>query len=218
MVSYGLTASDVKAALDAENVEVPGGTLRGNSTELIVKTTGRLYSEEDFNNMTIARIGENLIKLSDIGEAEIASQREAAGSKINGTPNVTLAIMALPGANNIEIANEFYKRLEQIKTNLPNGMDLIVTRDRSVYVRRSVEDVVETLAIAILLVVMIIFIFFRNWKIALRPLLDIPVSLIGTFFVMYIFGFSINVLTLLGLPWTGLVVDTVFGNGKYFKR
>lgn len=220
MVAYGVTASDVKAALDAENVEVPGGTLRGNSTELIVKTTGRLYSEEDFNNMTIARIGENLIKLSDIGEAEIASQREAAGSKINGTPNVTLAIMALPGANNIEIADEFYERLKQIKTNLPNGMDLIVTRDRSVYVRRSVEDVVETLAIAILLVVMIIFVFFRNWKIALRPLLDIPVSLIGTFFVMYIFGFSINVLTLLGIVLaTGLVVDDgIVVTENIFKR
>ena len=208
MAAFGVTAVDVQNALGTENVEIPAGKLRGNTTELTIKTTGRLYSEEDFDNMTIKTIDGNNIKISDIGYSSIGAQQTERGSKINGTPSVTLALMPLPGANNIEIANEFYKRLEQINKTLPKGTDLVVVRDASTFVRRSVADVEETLLLAIMLVVFIIFLFFRNWKIALRPLIDIPVSLIGTFFIMYIFGFSINILTLLGIVLaTGLVVD-----------
>ncbi|WP_321334284.1 efflux RND transporter permease subunit [uncultured Bacteroides sp.] len=220
MAAYNLTASDINAALGKENIEMPGGKIRGNATELIIKTKGRLTTEEDFNNLIVKQTDDQVVRLRDIGEASLGPQDEEAGSTINGTVGVVLALIPLPGANDIQIADEFNKRLAQIKQNLPKGMDLSIARDKSIFVRQSVKDVVETLAIAIVLVVLIIFLFFRNWIIALRPLLDIPVSLVGTFFIMYIFGFSINVLTLLGIVLaTGLVVDDgIVVTENIFKR
>lgn len=220
MAAYNITASDVSTALANENVEMPGGKIRGNATELILKTHGRLTSEEDFNNLIVKQTDNQVIRFRDIGDAALGAQNDESGSTINGATGVMLVLIPLPGANDIQIADEFYKRLDQIKETIPKGMDLSVARDKSTFVRQSVTDVVETLAVAILLVVLIIFLFFRNWIIALRPLLDIPVSLIGTFFVMYIFGFSINVLTLLGIVLaTGLVVDDgIVVTENIFKR
>ncbi|MDR3706184.1 MAG: efflux RND transporter permease subunit [Paludibacteraceae bacterium] len=220
MVAYSLTASDVQDALVRENVETPGGKIRGGQTELIVKTQGRLTTEDDFNDLIIKQTDNQVIRMRDIGYATLGPQDEETGALLNGKPGVMLNMIPLPGANNIQIADEFYKRLGQIKQNMPPGLDLIVSRDKSMFVRQSVQDVIETLAIAIVLVVIIIFLFFRNWTIALRPLLDIPVSLIGTFFIMYIFGFSINILTLLGIVLaTGLVVDDgIVVTENIFKR
>lgn len=220
MSAYGLTASDVNDALVKENVEMPGGKIRGNTTELTVKIRGRLVTEEDFNSLIVRQTENRVVRLRDIGEATLGPQNEESGSTINGTTGVMLALTPLPGANDILIANEFYKRLDQIKMNLPKGLELNIARDKSIFVRQSVTDVVETLLIAIFLVVMIIFLFFRNWIIALRPLIDIPVSLIGTFFIMYVFGFSVNVLTLLGIVLaTGLVVDDgIVVTENIFKR
>ncbi len=220
MAARKLTASDVNVALRKENVEMPGGKIRGNATELVIKTRGRLVTEEDFNNLIIRQTDNGVIRLSDIGEAVLGPQNEESGATINGVTGVNLALTPLPGANDILIANEFYKRLDQIRQNVPEGMTLNIGRDKSIFVRQSVKDVIETLGIAILLVVLIIFLFFRNWVIALRPLIDIPVSLIGTLFVMYIFGFSINVLTLLGIVLaTGLVVDDgIVVTENIFKR
>ncbi|NLI35313.1 MAG: efflux RND transporter permease subunit [Bacteroidales bacterium] len=220
MAAYGVTASDVSAALTQENVEMPAGKIRGKTTELLLKTRGRLTTEEDFNNLIVKETDSQVIRLSDIGEASMGSQNDETGSNINGTTGVMLNLIPLPGANDIQIAKEFYKRFAQIKKTMPKGLELTVARDKSIFVQQSVKDVVETLAIAIFLVVLIIFLFFRNWIIALRPLLDIPVSLIGTFFIMYIFGFSINVLTLLGIVLaTGLVVDDgIVVTENIFKR
>ena len=220
MAAYNLTASDVDAALVKENVEMPGGKIRGNSTELIVKTYGRLETEEDFNNLILRQTNNQVVRLMDVGEAILGPQDEESEATINGVTGVVLVIVPLPGANDIQIADEFYKRLDQIKATMPEGMDLNIGRDKSVFVRQSVKDVVETLIIAISLVILIIFLFFRNWLIALRPLIDIPVSLIGTFFVMYVFGFSVNVLTLLGIVLaTGLVVDDgIVVTENIFKR
>jgi hydrophobe/amphiphile efflux-1 (HAE1) family protein len=220
MSAYNLTASDVDAALTKENVEMPGGKIRGNTTELTVKTRGRLVTEDDFNSLIIKQTENQVVRLRDIGEASLGAQNEESGSTINGTTGVMLALTPLPGANDIQIADEFYKRLDQIKKNVPKGLELNIARDKSIFVRQSVSDVVETLLIAIFLVVMIIFLFFRNWIIALRPLIDIPVSLIGTFFIMYIFGYSVNVLTLLGIVLaTGLVVDDgIVVTENIFKR
>jgi hydrophobe/amphiphile efflux-1 (HAE1) family protein len=208
MAAYNLTASDINSALVKENVEMPGGKIRGASTEMTVKTFGRLETEEDFNNLIIKQTDNQIVRLRDIGEAVLGSQNEETGAEIDGIQGTILALIPLPGANNIEISDEFYKRLDQIRGNVPEGTELIIGRDRSIFVRQSVKDVIETLIIAIILVILVIFIFFRDWLIALRPLIDIPVSLIGTFFIMYIFDFSINVLTLLGIVLaTGLVVD-----------
>jgi hydrophobe/amphiphile efflux-1 (HAE1) family protein len=208
MAAYGITAEDVNNALDKENVELPGGKVRGYNTELIVNTFGRLTTEDDFNNIIIRQTNDQIIRFSDIGEALLGPENEETGVKLNGADGISLALIPLPGANDIEVANEFYKRFDQIQKDLPKGLQLAVGYDKSKFVRQSVTDVAETLAIAILLVVLIVFLFFRNWVIALRPLLDIPVSLIGSFFIMYIFGFSVNVLTMLAIVLaTGLVVD-----------
>lgn len=220
LAAYNLTASDVNSALAKENVEMPGGKIRGTSTELTVKTFGRLETEDDFNNLIIKQTNNQVVRFSDIGEAVLGPQNEESGARINGVTGVVLALIPLPGANDIQIADEFYKRLGQIKENAPKGMELEIARDKSIFVRQSVSDVIETLIIAISLVILIIFLFFRNWIIALRPLIDIPVSLTGTFFIMYIFGYSINVLTLLGIVLaTGLVVDDgIVVTENIFKR
>lgn len=220
MSAFNVTPADIDAALQKENVEMPGGKIRGNATELTVKTFGRLVTEDDFNNLIIRQTDNQVIRLSDIGEAILGSQNEESGGAINGNVGVSLALIPLPGANDIQISTEFNKRLAQIRQSAPKGIELNVGRDKSVFVKQSVKDVLETLLIAISLVVLIIFLFFRNWIIALRPLIDIPVSLIGTFFIMYLFGFSINVLSLLGIVLaTGLVVDDgIVVTENIFKR
>ncbi len=208
MIAYGITAQDIFSAVNKENVELPGGKIRGNSTELIVKTYGRLVSEEDFNDLIIRQVNDQVVRFSDIGYAVLGPENEETGVKLNGSDGISLALIPLPGANAIQIADEFFLRLKEVNKNLPEGLIIDVGFDRSKFVRQSVQDVTETVFIAILLVVIIIFLFFRDWIIALRPLIDIPVSLIGSFFFMYIFGFSINVLTMLAIVLaTGLVVD-----------
>jgi multidrug efflux pump len=208
MAAYNVTPEDINTALMKENVDLPGGKVRGKSTELIVKTNGRLVTEDDFNNIIITQTNDQVVRFSDIGEAVLGPENEETSVELNGADGISLALIPLPGANAIQIADEFYKRFDEIKKTIPAGLILDVGFDKSKFVRQSVNDVSETLAIAISLVVLIVFLFFRNWVIALRPLIDIPVSLIGSFFIMYVFGFSVNVLTLLGIVLaTGLVVD-----------
>lgn len=220
MASYGITPADVSAALIRENIEKPGGKIRGGETELIIKTNGRLTTEEEFNSLIIKQTDTKIIRMSDIGEAVLGPQNEESEATVNGVTGCVMAVVPMPGANTIEIADEFYKRLEYLNANAPAGTNLFVGRDKSIFVRQSIHDVIETLLIAISLVILIIYLFFRRWIIAIRPLIDIPVSLIGTFFVMYIFGFSVNVLTLLGIVLaTGLVVDDgIVVTENIFKR
>jgi hydrophobe/amphiphile efflux-1 (HAE1) family protein len=208
MAAYSITPEDVNSALNRENVDLPGGKLSGTSTELIVKTFGRLTTEADFNNLIIRQTNDQIVRLSDIGEAVLGPENVETSILLNGAEGIFLAVIPLPGANAIQIADEFYKRFNQIQQQLPSGLKLYVGYDRTKFIRDSVHDVALTIIIALLLVIGIVFIFFRNWALALRPLIDIPVSLIGSFFIMYIFGFSINVLTLLAMVLaTGLVVD-----------
>jgi Cation/multidrug efflux pump len=208
MAAYNVTPQDVNAVLAKENVELPSGKLTGKSTELIVKTFGLLVTEEDFNNLIIRQTKDQIVRFRDIGEAVLGPENPETGVKLNGAEGINLALLPLPGANTIQIADEFYKRFEEIKKNLPAGLKLYIGYDKSKFVRASVSDVRMTIGIALFLVILIVYLFFRNWVLALRPLIDIPVSLIGAFFIMYAFGFSINVLTLLAIVLaTGLVVD-----------
>ncbi|MCC7504556.1 MAG: efflux RND transporter permease subunit [Saprospiraceae bacterium] len=208
LVAFGLNVQDVQAALNRENVELPAGKVRGDVTELTVKTFGRLTTEEEFNNMIIRQTAGQTIRFRDVGEAVLGPEDEESGARRNNIQGLSMAIIPQPGSNYVEIADEFYKRFEQIKKELPSDMIIDVGIDKSKFVRRAISEVEETLVIAISLVVLIIFLFFRSWLIALRPLIDIPVSLIGAFFIMYLFGFTINVLTLLAIVLaTGLVVD-----------
>lgn len=214
LAAHGVTVQDIQNALNRENVDLPAGKIRGNATELTVKTFGRLQTEADFNDMIVKQspaVGGGAgqtIRFRDLGEAVLGPENEDFGARRNNVTNISLALIPQPGANLIEITDEFYRRYAQIVKELPPDMITEVALDKSSFVRRAITEVGETLAIAITLVVLIIYFFFRNWIIALRPLIDIPVSLIGAFFIMYLFDFSINVLTLLAIVLaTGLVVD-----------
>ncbi|MCZ8197660.1 MAG: efflux RND transporter permease subunit [Flavobacterium sp.] len=206
--SYGLTVSDVRKALDNQNVELPSGKLTGNNTELMVKTLGNLSSEKEFNDIIIVSDATKTVRLSDIGYATLAPENLETNFTVSGGPMVAVAVVPQPGTNYLEIADQFYKEIDKLKKDLPSDIKLNIALDTTVFIKKSVVEVAETLLISIILVILIIFLFFRDWAIAFRPLIDIPVSLIATFFIMYLFGFSINVLTLLAIVLaTGLVVD-----------
>lgn len=206
--AYSLTPLDVQSALNRENVELPSGKISGNATELTVRTFGKLYSEEDFENVIIKSAETGDIRLKDIGQAMLGPENEESILRESNIPMVGLAMIPLPGSNYVEISNEFYRRLESIKSEVPEDIRLDIAMDQTIFIKRSISEVEETLLISFLLVVLIIYLFFRDVLIAVRPLIDIPVSLIATFFIMYLCGFSINVLTMLGIVLaTGLVVD-----------
>jgi len=206
--AYKLTAQDIQTALTAQNVELPSGKVYGNDTELTVKAVGRLTTEDDFNNLILRQTSNQIIRFKDVGYAVLGAENEETLSKQNGAIGVILVLIPQPGANYVSIADEFYKRFDQLKKDLPPDIIASVGIDRSTFIRRAIEEVGETLIISFVLVVLVIYLFFRDWLIAFRPLIDIPVSLIGAFFIMYVADFSINVLTLLGIVLaTGLVVD-----------
>lgn len=208
LASYGCTVAEVRDALNQQNVELPSGKLTGSSTELTVKTVGNLSKPEEFNNIIIRSEGEKIVRFSDVGYAELGAENIETKMSQSGLPLVGVAIVPLPGANYLDISKEFYAEFEKLKKDLPKDIKLNVVIDSTVFVKKSVVEVAETLGISILLVILIIYLFFRDWAIAFRPLIDIPVSLIATFFIMWLFGFSINVLTLLAIVLaTGLVVD-----------
>ena len=208
LASYGLTVADVRSALNRENVELPSGKVSGNTTELVVKTLGNLSDEEQFNNLIVKSTGESTIRFSDLGRAELGPENLETKMEESGRPMIGMAIIPQPGTNYLEIAGNFYKQFERLKNEVPKDMELNIAMDNTVFIKKSVTEVAETILIALILVIMIIYLFFRDWSIAFRPLIDIPVSLIATFFIMYIAGFSVNVLTLLAIVLaTGLVVD-----------
>jgi len=206
--AYGLTPGDVQVALQKENVELPSGKIAGNATELSVRTFGRMQTEEEFNNLIVKNLNGAEIRIKDIGAAVLGPENEETILKESGVPMIALALSPQPGANYVAISNEFYKRYGQIKKDLPEEFEVNIALDQAKFIKQSILEVQETLAFSIILVILIVFLFFRDWLIALRPLIDIPVSLIGAFFIMYVSGFTINVLTLLGIVLaTGLVVD-----------
>ena len=208
MTAYRLTAQDIQAALNAQNVELPGGKVYGNTTELTVKAVGRLTTEKEFNDLILRQTSNQIVRFKDIGYATLGAENEETISKQNGVVGVSMALIPQPGANYVSIADEFYKRFDQIKKDLPADIIVYIGVDRTIFIRRAIEEVGETLIISFVLVVLVIYFFFRDWLVAFRPLIDIPVSLIGAFFIMYVADFSINVLTLLGIVLaTGLVVD-----------
>ncbi len=208
LAAYSLTPMDVKLALDKENVDLPSGKIEGNSTELTVNTIGRLSTVPEFEEMIVKEGAGNIVRLRDVAIVEKGAENEETILKESGVPMVGLALVPQPGANYVDIANEFYKRYDALKKELPKDYTINIALDNTKFIKKSITEVQETLLIAIVLVILIIYLFFRDWLIAFRPLIDIPVSLIGAFFVMYVMGYSINVLTLLAIVLaTGLVVD-----------
>lgn len=209
LAAYGLTPLDVRNALLRENVEIPSGRVEGLTNELTIRTFGRLTTVDEFNNLIIAEKNGALIRMTDIGKARLAPENERTRLRGNGLiPMVGVALNPQPGANYIDIVDEAYRRVEQIKKDLPPDIKTGVALDTTETIRKAISEVEETIIVAFLLVVMIIFLFLRNLRTTLIPVIAIPISLIGSFFIMYIANFSINILTLLGIVLaTGIVVD-----------
>ncbi|HZW37668.1 MAG TPA: efflux RND transporter permease subunit [Ignavibacteriaceae bacterium] len=208
LASYGLTPLDVRTALNKENIELPSGLIEGNSTELSIRTLGRLETADEFNNLIVKEQDGVVVRVKDIGTAQLGAENERTILKRNGIPMVGVVLIAQPGANNIAIADEFYKRLDNIKQNRPSDIKTSIGFDVTKFIRTSISEVEETILIAFGLVVLIIFLFLRDWRTTVIPVIAIPISLIGAFFIMYLANFSINVLTLLGIVLAiGIVVD-----------
>lgn len=209
LAAHGLTPLDVRDALNRENVELPTGRIEGYATELSIRTFGRLSSPEDFNELIIKEANGAVVRLRDVGEAVLAPENERTILRGNGgVPMVGVAVTPQPGSNHIDIADEFYRRIDQIKKDLPSDLRFNVALDTTANIRKAIVEVVETILIAFGLVLLVIFIFLRHWRTTIIPMLAIPISLIGAFFIMYLANFSINILTLLGIVLsTGIVVD-----------
>jgi multidrug efflux pump len=208
LAAYRLSPMDVRDAVARENVELPSGRIEGTEVELPVRTMSRLDTPEAFNDLILKSEGDRIIRFRDVGSAELGPRNERTVLKRNGIPMVLVVASPQPGANYIAITDEFYRRVEMIKQTLPADIEVAWAFDASRYVRKSVAEVQQTIFIAFCLVMLIIFLFLRDWRTTLIPLLVIPVSLIGSFFIMYLAGFTINVLTLLALVLAiGMVVD-----------
>lgn len=208
MAAYRITPQDVKNALDRENVSLPTGRIEGNNTEFTIRTSGALSTTDEFNNLILRQQEGKITRFRDIGEAIAGAENERNIMKRNGVPMIGVALVPQAGSNHIAIADEFYKRLDDLQSRLPSDVKIGIGFDTTKFVKSSINEVIETILISFCLVVFVIFTFLRNWRATLIPILAIPISLIGAFFIMYICGFTINILTLLGIVLaTGLVVD-----------
>ena len=208
MAGYGIMPMDIKSALDRENIELPSGSIEGNTTELTIRTMGLMHTTEEFNNLVVRTEAGRIIRLSDVGRAELGPQDMRSYMKMNGVPMVGVVVIPQPGANHIDIADEVYNRMQTMRKDLPADIVTGYGFDNTRFIRASIDEVKQTVYEAFVLVIIIIFLFLRNWRVTLIPCIVIPVSLIGTFFLMYLAGFSINVLSMLAVVLSvGLVVD-----------
>ena len=208
MSGYGITPMDIKSAVDRENVELPSGSIEGDNMELSIRTLGLMHTAEEFNALIIKEDNNRIIRFSDIGRAELEARDLKSYMKMNGVPMIGIVVIPQPGANHIDIADEVYRRMEMMKKDLPDDVTYQYSFDNTKFIRASIDEVKQTVYEAFVLVIIIIFLFLRDWRVTLVPCIVIPVSLIGAFFVMYLAGFSINVLSMLAIVLSvGLVVD-----------
>ncbi len=208
LAGYQMTPLDVRNAILRENVELPAGRIEGTATELTIRTLGLMSTPEEFNSLILRQTGDQIVRVRDIGRAELGPEDLRGISKMNGVPLISTVIIPQPGANHIDIVDEVYRRLEYIKKDLAEDIEVVIGFDNTKYIRQSIKEVQSTIYLAFFLVVVIIFAFLRDWRTTIIPILVIPVSLIGSFFIMYLAGFTINVLTLLAIVLSiGLVVD-----------
>ena len=208
MAAYGITPVDIRNTITKENVELPSGSIEGNSIELTLRTMGQMHTAQEFNNIIIKEKDGNIVRIQDVAVAELGPADLKSYMKMNGIPMVGVVVVPQPGANHIEIADAVYQRMEQMQKDLPEDIHYTYGFDNTRFIRASINEVKSTVYEAFILVIVIIFLFLRDWRVTLIPCIVIPVSLIGAFFVMYIAGFSINVLTMLAVVLSvGLVVD-----------
>ena len=208
LAGYQMTPLDVRNAILRENVELPAGRIEGTATELTIRTLGLMTTPQEFNSLILRQTGDQIVRVRDIGRAELGPEDLRGIAKMNGVPMVSTVLIPQPGANHIDIVDEVYRRLEFIKKDLADDIQIEIGFDNTSYIRQSIKEVQSTIYLAFFLVVIIIFFFLRDWRTTIIPILVIPVSLVGSFFIMYLAGFTINVLTLLAIVLSiGLVVD-----------
>jgi multidrug efflux pump len=208
LAGYQMTPLDVRNAIARENVELPSGSIEGNTTQLTIRTLGLMSTPKEFDDLILKQNGDQIVRFKDVGRAELGPEDIRGILKRDGVPMVSDVVIPQPGSNQIDIVDEVYRRLEYIKKDLPDDVKVKIAFDNTQFIRNSIKEVKDTIYIAFLLVVIIIYFFLRSWRATLIPILVIPVSLIGSFFIMYLAGYSINVLTLLAIVLAiGIVVD-----------
>jgi multidrug efflux pump len=208
MAALGITVQDVEAALRSQNTELPSGRIESQMREFSVLAETDLKTPAEFERVIIRDSGGVLVRLADIGRAEVGAEDERNIVRVNGRAAVGLGIVKQSTANTLEVARAVKTELPRLEAALPEGMQLKVGFDSSIFIEKSIDAVYQTMLEAMVLVVGVIFLFLRNWRATLIPFVTIPVSLIGAFIFLYSMGFTINVLTLLGLVLAiGLVVD-----------
>ncbi len=215
VASRNLTATDVVTAIREQNRQVAAGQLgappapNATSFQMSINTQGRLVNEEEFENIVVrAGADGEITRLRDIARIELGSSQYALRSLLNNQPAVAIPIFQRPGSNAIQISNDVRAKMAELKKNFPEGMDYAIAYDPTIFVRGSIEAVVHTLFEALILVVVVVIVFLQTWRASIIPLVAVPVSLIGTFAVMHLFGFSLNALSLFGLVLAiGIVVD-----------
>jgi multidrug efflux pump len=208
MAGYGSTLNIIKNALDRENAELPAGQLEGSAAIVTLRSSSKLVSEDDFRNVILLSDANKFVRLGDVADVVLAAENEKNTLRMNGRPMISLPVVAQPGADQIKIADEVLRRVEEIKKDMPEGVVIQTTFDNTHFVRMALSEVEETIIIAFLLVVAVIFLFLRDFRTTFIPMITVPISLIGVFFVIWILNFSVNILTLLGVVLAiGIVVD-----------
>ena len=208
MASYNITAPDVSQALRNQNFQKPAGQIKEVAREFNVTTQAKLKTPAEFRKVLVGKHEDRLIRISDIGVVNIEPKEEDVSIYYNSEPAVSLTIRAQSNANPVEISKEVQKRLEEYKSRLPKGTEIHIAMDKSIFIQDSINQVYHALIESVVLVLLVVFVFLRSAKASLVPLVTIPIALIGAFFLMYLMGFTINVLSLLALVLAiGLVVD-----------
>ncbi|HYT91736.1 MAG TPA: efflux RND transporter permease subunit, partial [Gemmataceae bacterium] len=214
LASYGLIPQDVVAAVQAQNVQVAAGqigqppTPTGQVSQYIITTLGRLQNTEQFANVILKQSGGTLVYLKDVANIELGAQSYDQTCTLDGKPSVALSVYQLPGSNALEVAQLVKERMKQLRKNFPPGIEYAIVYDTTPFIRESIAEVFHTLRDAVILVAIVVLLFLQDWRAMILPMIDVPVSLIGTFAVMAMMGFSLNNLTLFGLVLAiGIVVD-----------
>ncbi|MBK9578517.1 MAG: efflux RND transporter permease subunit [Fibrobacteres bacterium] len=208
LAAAGLTLQDLKAVLARENVELPAGQIDGKDVSVALKAKTGLATPEEFGAVVLRRDGTGVVRLQDVARVELGAENEKTLLRLGTEPGIALAFVAQPGANQVAIVDQVRKRLPRLESELPQGVVLEEVFDNTRFVRKALLEVGETIAIAFALVVLVIFLFLREWRTTLVPVLTVPVSLVGVFALVWVLGYSINILTLLGVVLAiGIVVD-----------
>ena len=208
MRAYGLTVTNVFTALQTQNMEMPGGSIKAGEREFTIRTSGKIRNVSDFNNVAIVQRGDYVVKLSDIGYAVDSSEEPSSVARLDGEPAVQISVFKQSGANTVAVVDAVKERIEQIREKLPKDVEIEIINDQSVFIRASINGITEHLFQGSLLACVVLFFFLADWRATLISAIAIPVSLVSAFSVMAIFGYTMNMITMLALTlMIGVVVD-----------